>query len=96
MSVDRVEADSTETGADAAHERALRRIGLPLAKFWVCKRTPMHVNVEESGLPLLFRESPLNSVWEGSGTVNALDVLRTVAAVAGAGLARLSRGPDAG
>jgi putative acyl-CoA dehydrogenase len=77
---------------DAAHdphEAALRRIALPLAKFWVCKRTPMMVAealeclggngyVEESGLPLLYRESPLNSVWEGSGNVNALDVLRAL------------------
>ncbi len=71
------------------HEAALRRIALPLAKFWVCKRTPAMVAealeclggngyVEESGLPLLFRESPLNSVWEGSGNVNALDVLRAL------------------
>src|SRR5919107_1950841 len=71
------------------HEAALRRIALPLAKFWVCKRTPMMVAealeclggngyVEESGMPLLFRESPLNSVWEGSGNVNALDVLRAL------------------
>ncbi len=76
--------------ADDPHEAALRRIALPLAKFWVCKRTPMMVAealeclggngyVEESGLPLLFRESPLNSVWEGSGNVNALDVLRALA-----------------
>ena len=75
---------------DDAHERALRRIALPLAKFWVCKRTPMAVAealeclggngyVEDSGLPLLFRESPLNSIWEGSGNVNALDVLRALA-----------------
>ncbi|MGA9746015.1 MAG: acyl-CoA dehydrogenase family protein, partial [Nocardioides sp.] len=79
---------------DDAHEAALRRIALPLAKFWVCKRTPMMVAealeclggngyVEESGMPLLFRESPLNSIWEGSGNVNALDVLRA-----------LSREPD--
>lgn len=72
-----------------AHEAALRRIGLPLAKFWVCKRTPFMIAealeclggngyVEESGLPLLFRESPLNSIWEGSGNVNALDVLRAL------------------
>lgn len=72
-----------------AHEAALRRIALPLAKFWVCKRTPSMVAealeclggngyVEESGLPLLFRESPLNSIWEGSGNVNALDVLRAL------------------
>jgi putative acyl-CoA dehydrogenase len=71
------------------HEAALRRIALPLAKFWVCKRTPAMVAealeclggngyVEESGLPLLFRESPLNSIWEGSGNVNALDVLRAL------------------
>jgi len=71
------------------HEAALRRIALPLAKFWVCKRTPVMVAealeclggngyVEESGMPLLFRESPLNSIWEGSGNVNALDVLRAL------------------
>ena len=74
---------------DDPQQRALRRIGLPLTKFWVCKRTPFHVAealevlggngyVEDSGLPLLFRESPLNSVWEGSGNVNALDVLRVL------------------
>ena len=71
------------------HEAALRRIALPLAKFWVCKRTPAMIAealeclggngyVEESGLPLLYREAPLNSVWEGSGNVNALDVLRAL------------------
>jgi len=71
------------------HQAAFRRIALPLAKFWVCKRTPMMVAealeclggngyVEESGMPLLFRESPLNSIWEGSGNVNALDVLRAL------------------
>jgi len=74
---------------DDEHEQALRRIGLPLAKFWVCKRTPFAVAealeclggngyVEESGMPLLYRESPLNSIWEGSGNVNALDVLRAL------------------
>ena len=72
------------------HEAALRRIALPLAKFWVCKRTPFMVAealeclggngyVEESVMPLLYREAPLNSVWEGSGNVNALDVLRALA-----------------
>jgi putative acyl-CoA dehydrogenase len=71
------------------HEAAFRRIALPLSKFWVCKRTPMMVAealeclggngyVEESVMPLLFRESPLNSIWEGSGNVNALDVLRAL------------------
>jgi len=74
---------------DDEHEQALRRIGLALEKYWVCKRTPMMVGealeclggngyAEESGMPLLFRESPLNSIWEGSGNVNALDVLRAL------------------
>ncbi|MDQ3066327.1 MAG: DNA alkylation response protein, partial [Actinomycetota bacterium] len=60
-----------------------------VAKFWICKRTPALVAealeclggngfVEESQLPRLFRESPLNSIWEGSGNVNALDVLRAL------------------
>jgi putative acyl-CoA dehydrogenase len=82
-------ADPNRTATERAHERALRRIALPLAKFWVCKRTPTMVAealeclggngyVEESGMPLLFRESPLNSIWEGSGNVNALDVLRAL------------------
>jgi putative acyl-CoA dehydrogenase len=71
-------------------ERALLRIGVAAAKFWVCKRSPLVVGealeclggngyVEESGMPRLFRESPLNSIWEGSGNVIALDVLRTLA-----------------
>ncbi|WP_328521226.1 acyl-CoA dehydrogenase family protein [Kribbella sp. NBC_00359] len=79
--------DASQTGDQQA--AAFRRIALPLAKFWVCKRTPFMVAealeclggngfVEESGLPLLYRESPLNSIWEGSGNVNALDVLRAL------------------
>lgn len=71
------------------HEQALRRIGLAMEKYWVCKRTPMMTAealeclggngyIEESGMPLLYRESPVNSVWEGSGNVNALDVLRAI------------------
>jgi putative acyl-CoA dehydrogenase len=75
--------------ADDPQQSAFRRIALPLAKYWVCKRTPFMVAealeclggngyVEESGMPLLFRESPLNSIWEGSGNVNALDVLRAL------------------
>jgi len=71
------------------HEVALRRMALPLSKFWVCKRAPMlcveamgcfggNGYVEDSGMPLIYRESPLNSIWEGSGNVNALDVLRAL------------------
>jgi putative acyl-CoA dehydrogenase len=68
---------------------AFRRLATAVGKYWVCKRTPMMVAesleclggngyVEESGLPRLFRESPLNSVWEGSGNVICLDVLRAM------------------
>ncbi|MFE7270277.1 acyl-CoA dehydrogenase family protein [Streptomyces sp. NPDC057623] len=70
-------------------ERALLRIAVPAAKYWVTKRcTPLTVEaseclggngyVEESGMPRLVRESPLNSVWEGAGNVQALDVLRAL------------------
>jgi putative acyl-CoA dehydrogenase len=70
-------------------ERDLRRLGVAVGKYWVCKRTPAHVGealeclcgngyVEESGMPRLYREAPLNSIWEGSGNVNALDVLRAL------------------
>lgn len=71
-------------------EQAFARIAVAAAKFWVCKRSPLVIGealeclggngyVEESGLPRLFRESPLNSIWEGSGNVIALDVLRALA-----------------
>jgi putative acyl-CoA dehydrogenase len=94
-------------GVDAG-EAAFVRLAVAAAKFWVCKRTPGYVAealeclggngyVEESGLPRLFRESPLNGIWEGSGNVIALDVLRaasrdpdSVASV----LAELANGTD--
>ncbi|GLW47756.1 acyl-CoA dehydrogenase [Streptomyces sp. NBRC 14336] len=70
-------------------ERALLRIAVPAAKYWVTKRcTPVTVEaseclggngyVEESGMPRLVRESPLNSVWEGAGNIQCLDVLRAL------------------
>ena len=66
---------------------ALKRIGTALGKYFVCKRAPMVVGealetlggngyVETSIMPRLYREAPLNSIWEGSGNINALDVLR--------------------
>ncbi|GGB65224.1 acyl-CoA dehydrogenase [Knoellia flava TL1] len=72
-----------------AGEGELARIGVALGKFWVCKRTPPVVAealeclggagyVEENGLARLYREAPLNSIWEGSGNVGALDVLRAM------------------
>lgn len=70
-------------------ERLLLRLAVPAAKYWVTKRcTPVAAEaleclggngyVEESGMPRLLRESPLNSIWEGSGNVQALDVLRAL------------------
>ncbi len=70
-------------------EAAFRRIATPVAKYWVCKQAPAHAAealeclggngyVEESGMPRLFRESPLNGIWEGSGNVMCLDVLRAL------------------
>ena len=68
---------------------AFKRIATAVLKYWVCKRTAPHAAealevlggngyVEESGLPRLYREAPLNSVWEGSGNVMCLDVLRAL------------------
>ncbi|MER6031309.1 acyl-CoA dehydrogenase family protein [Streptomyces sp. NPDC001851] len=70
-------------------ERAFLRLAVPAAKYWITKRcAPVAVEaaeclggngyVEESGLPRLVRESPLNSIWEGAGNVQALDVLRAL------------------
>ncbi|GAA1075109.1 acyl-CoA dehydrogenase family protein [Kitasatospora arboriphila] len=71
-------------------ETLLRRLGLAVSKYWVCKRGPAHAAealeclggngyVEESGMPRLYREAPLVSIWEGSGNVAALDALRAMA-----------------
>jgi len=70
-------------------DHAFRRLATAVCKYWVCKTTPPLVAealeclggngyVEESPLPRLYRESPVNSVWEGSGNVNCLDVLRAL------------------
>jgi putative acyl-CoA dehydrogenase len=70
-------------------EGPFRRFATAVMKYWVCKRAPLHASealeclggngfVEESGLPRLYRDSPLNSIWEGSGNVAALDVLRAM------------------
>ncbi len=72
------------------NEAAFGRIATTVAKFWVCKRAPTVVAealeclggngyVEDSGMPRLYREAPLNSIWEGSGNVIALDLLRAMA-----------------
>lgn len=77
-------------GAADRGERALLRLALPTSKYLVCKRTSTVIAeaaeclggngyVEDSGLPRYYREAPLNSIWEGSGNVNALDALRAMA-----------------
>jgi putative acyl-CoA dehydrogenase len=69
--------------------QAFKRISNAVLKYWITKRAPSHAvecletlggngYVEESGMPRLFRESPLNSIWEGSGNVQCLDVLRAM------------------
>ena len=73
-----------------AREAALLRLLLPAAKHSICKRTPAVIAealeclggngyVEESVMPRLYRDAPLNSIWEGSGNVTALDLLRALA-----------------
>jgi putative acyl-CoA dehydrogenase len=78
------EAESDESA------EPLKRLATAVAKYWVCKRAPGHAYesleclggngyVEESGMPRLYREAPLASIWEGSGNVMSLDVLRALA-----------------
>jgi putative acyl-CoA dehydrogenase len=83
-------AGATDRAArGSSGEAAFRRLALAATKYWVCKRAPGHAAealeclggngyVEESGMPRLYRESPLGSIWEGSGNVAALDALRAV------------------
>jgi putative acyl-CoA dehydrogenase len=79
-----------EAGDGDASARSFKRVATAIAKYWVCKRGPGHAfealeclggngYVEESGMPRLYREMPLASIWEGSGNVMALDVLRALA-----------------
>jgi putative acyl-CoA dehydrogenase len=83
------QSGAAHSGVDREHELLIRRIGTAVGKFWVCKRGPQvtaealeclggNGYVEESIMPRLYREAPVNSVWEGSGNVNVLDVLRVL------------------
>jgi len=83
-------ARAFDAPAANASERAIQRVLTPVAKYWHCKRVPavaveaMEVlggngYVEEAPLARLYREAPLNGIWEGSGNVICLDVLRSVA-----------------
>src|SRR5579875_363717 len=86
----RLAGATDRAAAGDGQEAAFRRLALAATKYWVCKRAPVHAAealeclggngyVEESGLPRLYRESPLASIWEGSGNVAALDALRALA-----------------
>jgi putative acyl-CoA dehydrogenase len=76
-------------GYDEPADAAFRRFATAVMKYWACKRAPAHAAealeclggngfVEDSAMPLLYRDAPLGSIWEGSGNVAALDVLRAM------------------
>ena len=78
-----------EAGMDDSDAQLFKRLATAVGKFWACKRAPNHAYealeclggngyVEESGMPRLYREAPLASIWEGSGNVMSLDVLRAL------------------
>ena len=98
------EADTADVAA-----QVIRRVVTPAAKFWICKRTPAVTQeamevlggsgyIEDSIMPRLYREAPVNSIWEGSGNVMCLDMLRAIGRTKDAGevlRAELDGGGDA-
>jgi putative acyl-CoA dehydrogenase len=83
-------ARAFDQGSHSPAERSFARLATAIAKYWVCKRAPVMIAealeclggngyVEESILPRLYREAPVNSIWEGTGNVVCLDVLRALA-----------------
>jgi putative acyl-CoA dehydrogenase len=86
---DEAHADA-QAGDDSSDAQLFKRLATAVGKYWACKRIPNHAfealeclggngYVEESGMPRLYREAPLASIWEGSGNVMSLDVLRALA-----------------
>jgi len=82
-------AHAVDAAGTHPQETMLARLATAIGKYWVCKRTPALVNeaqeclggagyVEESVLPRLYRQAPLNSIWEGSGNIQCLDALRAL------------------
>jgi putative acyl-CoA dehydrogenase len=74
---------------DDRHEDLLVRLVTAVGKYWICKRTPGHAYeameciggsgvMEDSMFPRLYREAPVNAIWEGSGNIQCLDVLRAM------------------
>jgi putative acyl-CoA dehydrogenase len=85
---DEAHADAA-AGEDGSDAQLFKRLATAVGKYWTCKRAPNHAfealeclggsgYVEESGMPRLYREAPLASIWEGSGNVMSLDVLRAL------------------
>ena len=81
--------DNSQDGSGSAQDASLLRLGLPAGKYWICKRTPSHAyeameclggnGVTESFITArLYRDAPINAIWEGSGNVQALDMLRAL------------------
>jgi putative acyl-CoA dehydrogenase len=82
-------ARTAGSGSDDSDAQMFKRVATAVGKYWACKRAPNHAfeameclggngYVEESGMPRLYREAPLTSIWEGSGNVISLDVLRAL------------------
>ena len=82
-------ARALDAPESSEHEKMLVRVGTAVGKYWICKRTPAHAYeameciggsgvMEDCIMPRLFRESPVNSIWEGSGNVQCLDMLRAM------------------
>ncbi|AKC85485.1 acyl-CoA dehydrogenase family protein [Pseudoxanthomonas suwonensis] len=83
-------AAAVDAAQDDPQAAAFARVATAIGKYWLCRRAPAAVNeaqeclggagyVEESILPRLYRQAPLNSIWEGSGNIQCLDVLRALA-----------------
>ena len=83
-------AGAVDRAPQDAQEAALARIATAIGKYWICKRAPVFANeaqeclgglgyIEETLLPRLVRQAPLNSIWEGCGNIQCLDVLRALA-----------------
>jgi len=81
--------DNSTLDTDNEHEKLLLRLGLPAGKYWICKRTPFHAYeameclggngaIEDFVMARLYRDAPINAIWEGSGNVQALDMLRAL------------------
>ena len=81
--------DNSQSESPSEREVQLLRLGLPTGKYWICKRTPFHAYeameclggngvTEDFILARLYRDAPINAIWEGSGNIQALDMLRAL------------------